>query len=117
MIRLLFRGGTLEVHGLPEAHAVLPAACLWDSRTRCHRAPAIAYAETVLALKAARIEFEDGARKYEGLAIAPIVERAARPYQADAVAAWKKARGRGVVVLPTGAGKTHVAVMGIELWK
>ncbi len=28
--------------------------------------------------------------------------------------AWSKARGRGVVVLPTGAGKTHVAVMAIE---
>ncbi len=33
-----------------------------------------------------------------------------RPYQAEAVDAWKKNRYRGLVVLPTGAGKTVVAL-------
>src|SRR5262249_53981433 len=37
-----------------------------------------------------------------------------RPYQADALAAWLAANGRGVVVLPTGAGKTALALMTIE---
>src|SRR5438105_4896102 len=34
-----------------------------------------------------------------------------RPYQRDAVRRWLEADGRGVVVLPTGAGKTIVAMM------
>ena len=34
-----------------------------------------------------------------------------RPYQDDALAAWLAAEGRGVVVLPTGAGKTVLALM------
>ncbi len=33
----------------------------------------------------------------------------ARPYQRDAIRRWLEADGRGVVVLPTGAGKTVVA--------
>ncbi len=36
-----------------------------------------------------------------------------RPYQEDALAAWRAAGGRGVVVLPTGAGKTVLALMAI----
>jgi superfamily II DNA or RNA helicase len=37
-----------------------------------------------------------------------------RPYQEDALAAWLAADGRGVVVLPTGAGKTVLALMATE---
>ncbi|HEY1012694.1 MAG TPA: DEAD/DEAH box helicase [Herpetosiphonaceae bacterium] len=36
-----------------------------------------------------------------------------RPYQEEALAAWKAAGGRGVVVLPTGAGKTVLALMTV----
>jgi superfamily II DNA or RNA helicase len=46
---------------------------------------------------------EPGAR----LALTP------RPYQAQALEAWTAAGGRGVVVLPTGAGKTALAMMAI----
>jgi superfamily II DNA or RNA helicase len=42
------------------------------------------------------------------------VHRSSRPYQDEALAAWRGARGRGVVVLPTGAGKTHVACLAID---
>lgn len=37
-----------------------------------------------------------------------------RPYQEDALAAWLASEGQGVVVLPTGAGKTVLALMAIE---
>src|SRR5262249_50034264 len=42
------------------------------------------------------------------------VHRTPRPYQAEALEAWRRGGGRGVVVLPTGAGKTQVAMMAIE---
>lgn len=37
----------------------------------------------------------------------------ARPYQTQAVEAWQATQNQGVVVLPTGAGKTFVAAMAI----
>lgn len=44
----------------------------------------------------------------------PSLSVTARPYQKDALAAWGRAHGRGVIVLPTGAGKTVVALMTME---
>ena len=37
-----------------------------------------------------------------------------RPYQKEALGAWRRDGLRGVVVLPTGAGKTAVAVSAME---
>src|SRR5579884_346578 len=50
-------------------------------------------------------------REAYGLARAPKLSLEARPYQREALAAWAAQRGRGVVVLPTGAGKTVVALI------
>ncbi len=36
-----------------------------------------------------------------------------RPYQEEAVAAWEDNGGRGIIVLPTGAGKTIVAIAAL----
>lgn len=44
----------------------------------------------------------------------PPLDITPRPYQKGALEAWAKVNGRGVVVLPTGAGKTVVALMTIE---
>lgn len=41
------------------------------------------------------------------------VRQQPRPYQRDAIEAWREAGHRGVVVLPTGAGKTLVALLSI----
>jgi len=37
------------------------------------------------------------------------------PHQADAIHAWEQGGKRGVVVLPTGSGKTYVAELAIDL--
>ena len=53
------------------------------------------------------------------LPFATRVTQTARPYQVEALAEWRAAEGRGVVVLPTGAGKTFLAVLAIDalrLW-
>lgn len=112
MPTLRFVAGTLELVGLaPDAE--LPESVRWDPRTACHRAPAIAYAELVLALGRAGVGFEDQARSYTELAEGLRVRREPRPFQSEALAAWRKAGGRGVVVLPTGAGKSHLAVLAV----
>jgi len=110
-VSLSFASGTIEVRGWQSG---APPGAAWDERTACHRAPAIAYAEIVRALCIAKTPYADDARRYEKLATGARVHREARPYQKEAIAAWNAARGRGVVVLPTGAGKTHVAVMAID---
>jgi superfamily II DNA or RNA helicase len=46
-----------------------------------------------------------------GLPRSPTFELTPRPYQEEAIDAWAKQGGRGVIVLPTGAGKTVVALM------
>lgn len=109
---LTFASGTLELRGLPEATA-LPGM-QWDARTACHRAPAIAYADVVRALTRDKVAYTDEARRYATLDAGACVHRAPRPYQAEALAAWQAARGRGVVVLPTGAGKSQLACMAID---
>jgi superfamily II DNA or RNA helicase len=108
-----FASGTLEVRGWPEGAAALPA-CVWDDRTRCHRAPAAAYADVVRALVASKTPYEDAARRYTELSCGARVHRDPRPYQSEALGAWRSHRGRGVVVLPTGSGKSHVALLAID---
>lgn len=46
---------------------------------------------------------------------APLLDpRDPRPYQREAIDRWRTARRRGTVVLPTGAGKTLVALLAID---
>ena len=49
------------------------------------------------------------AREPFALPFTPQLDVQPRPYQREAVDAWLRASGRGIVVLPTGAGKTIVA--------
>jgi superfamily II DNA or RNA helicase len=45
-----------------------------------------------------------------GLERSPVIDLTPRPYQEESIAAWARHDGRGVIVLPTGAGKTVVAL-------
>jgi len=112
--KLSFMGGTLVIRGLPEQTDVLPSSVRWDPRENCHRAAAIAYADVLRVLVRRNVPFEDGAKKYAELAHGARAMRELRPYQAEAIEAWLKHRSRGVVVLPTGAGKTLVAMAAID---
>ena len=114
-VRLSFQGGTLRIEGLAagESPEGLPASCVWDAREAVHRAPAVDYAGVVLALRARGVEAVDEARRYATLALAPVVKHEPFPYQTEALEAWRRHRHRGVVVLPTGAGKTYVATLAI----
>jgi len=119
MWTLRYAAGTLELTAatavVPGATTIeLPTAWRWDERSGSHRAPAIAYAETIRHLRARAIAYQDEARAYVNLTAEARVRREPRPYQAEALAAWLAAERRGVVVLPTGAGKTQVAMMAIE---
>ncbi len=111
---LRFVSGTVEVAGLGGDAAALLPGCQWDPRAGCHRGAAVDYAAIVRALVRAGIAYEDRARAYTELDAGLRAHRQPRPYQLEALEAWMQQRSRGVVVLPTGAGKSQVALMAID---
>lgn len=114
-VTLAFHGGTVRIEGLDSSALPpdLPASCAFDAREGVHRIPAIDYAALVLALRKADVPFTDEARAYRDLALVPTARHEPFPYQTEALQRWRAARCRGVVVLPTGAGKTFVATLAI----
>lgn len=105
-----FDRGTLKFSDLPPD---LLEEAVWDKREGCHRAPAYLYAPLLRKLHRERAEIEDRARGYAELEVTPKLWRTARPFQEEALRAWNQQKGRGVVVLPTGSGKSHVGLMAL----
>ncbi|GCE11367.1 DEAD/DEAH box helicase [Tengunoibacter tsumagoiensis] len=71
------------------------------------------------ALRQQQVPFTVTFEELPTLPVRPQLTMQPRPYQAEAIAAWLKHKQAGVVVLPTGAGKTFVAAMAIaetQLW-
>jgi superfamily II DNA or RNA helicase len=112
-VRLAFQGGTLRIEGLAPGAAPEGLPVVWDEREAVHRAPAVDYAAVVLALRDRGIEAVDEARKYTTLTLTPAARHEPFPYQTEAMEAWRRNRWRGVVVLPTGSGKTYVATLAV----
>ncbi|MEJ7619149.1 MAG: DEAD/DEAH box helicase family protein, partial [Pyrinomonadaceae bacterium] len=111
---LRFHAGTLLFDGVDQS-AVVPAPFRWDERVMRWRAPAHAYRQVIKDLIATRTPYQDLARAYHEFDFTPKLTVEPRDYQQQAIAEWRKAGRCGVVVLPTGAGKSLVAQMAIEL--
>ena len=109
MIHVAFDKGTVLIRG----NAGVPDA-RWDVRAGAYRAMAIHYRNIRAYLDASGFAYKD-----DVLSLVPCPElkmkTVLRDYQEKAVAAWQRAGQRGVVVLPTGAGKTLVALKAISL--
>lgn len=91
-----------------------PPCFLWDSRSRQWRAKAIYYDEIVQWLKSKEISFKDRATNITKLTLKLRMRLALRPYQKEAIQAWITAGGQGSVCLPTGSGKSWVALKIME---
>lgn len=114
MFTLKFESGTLILEGANETDAV-PNNFLWDQRTKQFRAPAFHYRYIIKDFIRTKTPYEDLAKKYVKFDFKQRFEITPRPYQTESIENWKKYERCGVIVLPTGAGKTHVATMAIEL--
>src|ERR1700675_5083507 len=113
-IHLAFDGGTLVVTGPdPERLAALPYIQR-DARTNVHRAEAIHYRALVEHLRREKIPYTDAARAYQPTPWPLRTSRDPFPHQTEALQTWWTTGGRGIVVLPTGTGKTFLAILAIN---
>ena len=108
MIILKFDRGSILIKG-----QVRTPYGQWDPRVGCFRSTALHYIDIINYLRDSQIPFRD-------LVPNPVPtsrfssKANLRPYQKAALEAWLKAIKRGIIVLPTAAGKTFVALKAIE---
>ena len=86
---------------------------LWDRRVRAYRAPAARYLALKRWLLASSVQFEGIAPRPRSMPEA-WTNVDLRPYQEAALSAWELAQRRGVVALPTGSGKTRLALAAMQ---
>jgi superfamily II DNA or RNA helicase len=111
MLRLWFDKGTILLKG-----EVGTPYGKWDPRSNCYRLKANHYKDALEYFRESRIRFEDYV-----LDLPPLEQLKSnvelRAYQNKAFDNWRCAGNRGVLVLPTAAGKTFIALKAIELLK
>ncbi len=111
MLRLWFDKGTLILKG----EAGTPYG-KWDPRVGSYRIKAYHYRDVLEYLAESKLQVEDA------VPMLPPLEQlksnvVLRDYQNEALNNWCKARNRGVLVLPTAAGKTFIALKAIQQLK
>ncbi|GAB6877794.1 DEAD/DEAH box helicase family protein [Halorubrum gandharaense] len=112
-VRLGYENGTIRVDADESAPSLPPLPGVeTDPRSGTSRAPAHEYAAIRRALEVAGRHVED-----DVLADLPELDLSTeydlREYQHEALSAWHDAGDRGVLELPTGAGKTVIAIRAI----
>jgi superfamily II DNA or RNA helicase len=110
---LSFDRGTLLLHP-PSSGKAWVDYVTWDDRVERFRLQALHYRRLVEALRAEGTRLVDRARAFEPLPLVPAVEMTPYPHQQAAMAAWLEAGRQGVIVLPTGAGKTYLAQLAMQ---
>jgi len=120
-MRLSFDDGTILLEDAPES---VPYA-EWDDRVDEYRARAQHYREicdwaseadgqaTLKESTATVADLNDDARSYSEFSFTPSVAIEPRDYQQEALEAWRDNDRQGSVILPTGSGKTFLAVQAI----
>jgi superfamily II DNA or RNA helicase len=110
--QLTFAGGTLVWTGeLAPATAVFrdtPSAA-WDDRVSGWRCDALEYHTLLPRLQQCGLPFKDLVRQWSAVIWPQVKLPPLRREQIEAVSAWQH-KQRGVIVMPTGTGKTEVAL-------
>ena len=108
-MNVFFQGGTLVINGLDDSAAV-PHPFKWiKGHWRCE---AYHYASLHDWFKEQGIR--DTIPRWERLKLSQHSMHQPHDYQTEALAAWDAISQRGSIVLPTGAGKTFVAIQAIH---
>jgi superfamily II DNA or RNA helicase len=108
--RAYFYGGTLVLEGASSEEQDLPDVFLWSHgkwRTEAYR-----YNGLQPWLRQSTIH--DTIPRWQPLNYTLFDRRQPHDYQTEALVAWQEAGWRGSIVLPTGAGKSYVAIQAIQ---
>lgn len=113
MIEIVYDKGTLLVKNIQAEHVKCFSFLKWDARISAFRAMAYHYRALILKLRQEKIEYQDIAKDFlpQNYVLQQKIEP--RIHQTQALNAWKTQGSHGVVVLPTGAGKTILAILAI----
>ncbi len=103
-MRITYSRGTILLDEVGDNH---PDFITFDNRVGAYRSPAFRYAE----IKSAYPDAVDSV--FDDRKIEISHNEILRSYQKTAVEYWSKNDHRGVVVLPTAAGKTHIGIDAI----
>src|SRR4051812_24773719 len=111
---IVFQGGTLVIYGekTAEQKAFPPPFRLIKERFRCE---GYRYSQVQPFFESQGIR--DQVPRWESLDLALYDPREPHTYQLEALKAWESQSCRGSVVLPTGAGKTFLAILAIHRLK
>jgi len=108
-MKLTFDKGTIQIQG-----DVRVPNSTWDERSKTFRAMALQYRDIIDFLNTSGFDFRD-----DVLDLLPCPELQSnvvlRDYQNQALEAWIANGNRGIIVLPTGSGKTLVGIKAISL--
>ncbi len=109
--RLRFDRGTLLLEGEPFFPTAIRDVFHYDSRVDAYRAPAHCYSRIIGPLKG--FLKRNQAPRYGRVELTCNFPMEPFPHQQDALMQWQAARGRGIIVLPTGSGKTLVGLLAL----
>jgi len=112
VVKLAFSAGTLVLEGVSRqglADIFGEGGWVWDRRVEAWRCDAIAYAAASDRLRQSGSRWLDGVPAWQPVRWPRLALHPLREEQQAAVAAWTAAR-HGTVVMPTGTGKTEVAL-------
>lgn len=109
--QLRYDRGTLLLEGMASLPSGLSEYFRYDPRVDAYRAPAYCYPRVISQLRGSLIRNQ--APRYQRFRLVPALPIEPYPHQRQALASWQEAAGRGLVVLPTGAGKTLVGLLAL----
>lgn len=108
-----FDAGTLVLGGSIPSWVPENSWVVWDSRESVFRAEGKRYRDLVSLAQENKSKLRDNARAYRKLNLTLQTDRKPFPHQSEAVEQWWSSGAMGLVVLPTGTGKTFVAILAM----
>lgn len=112
-MRVRYDRGTIVLTDAPPRPLAQRFGVVWDARTSVYRAPPWRHAELVAALREQGAVLIDEAPRFAALSKDAWSPVALRSYQTAALSSWEESGRRGLLVLPTGSGKTRIAIAAI----
>jgi len=117
MIKINFKYGTLVIHGTNEEVEPIKHLIEYDERIKAFRAEGFKYYDIIIVLYKLKLEYIDDAKNFHPIDIELETKFEPMPHQKEALAAWINGGKRGIIEMPTGSGKTFLAILAINIIK